>query len=99
MLKTTEISATSGAVDAYKPWAYIQSTSRPKSITSGLYNKDITIVNDVYSIVSKFGALLIDAARFVIYDRHMFIVQATDNRIPITEEQKYPALELELQLN
>ena len=23
MLKTTEISATSGAVDAYKPWAYI----------------------------------------------------------------------------
>ncbi len=56
MLKTTEISATSGAGDAYKPWAYMQSTSRPKSITSGLYNKDITIVNDGSSVISKFGA-------------------------------------------
>ncbi len=36
------------------------------------------IVNDDSSIVHKFEAPLTDNARVVIYDRHMFIVQATE---------------------
>jgi hypothetical protein len=46
-------------------------------VTSGLYYKHITIVNYDSSIVNKFGASLTDDARVIIYDRHMFIVQAT----------------------
>ncbi len=42
-----------------------------------MYYKDITIVNDNSSIVNKFGASLIDADRVIIYNHHMFIVQAT----------------------
>ncbi len=34
------------------------------------------IVNNNSSIVNKFEASLIDDARIIIYDRHMFIVQA-----------------------
>ena len=44
----------------------------------GLYYKHITIVNYDSSIFNKFGALLTDDARGVIYDRQMFIVQATE---------------------
>jgi hypothetical protein len=36
------------------------------------------IVNDDFSIVNKLEALLTDDARVIIYDRQMFIVQATD---------------------
>jgi hypothetical protein len=43
----------------------------------GLYYKQITIVNDNSSIINKFEASLTDDARVIIYDRHMFIVQAT----------------------
>jgi hypothetical protein len=39
--------------------------------------KHITIVNYVSSIVNKLGASLTDNASVIIYDRHMFIVQAT----------------------
>ncbi len=35
------------------------------------------IVNDNSSIVNKLGASLTDDARVIIYDSHMFIVQAT----------------------
>ena len=42
-----------------------------------LYYKHITIVNYNSIIVNKFGASLTDDAIVVIYDRHMFIVQAT----------------------
>jgi hypothetical protein len=35
------------------------------------------IVNDDSSIVNKFEASLTDEARVIIYDHHMFIVQAT----------------------
>jgi hypothetical protein len=45
--------------------------------TSGLYYKHLTIVNYDSSFINKFGASLTDDARVVIYDRHMFIVQAT----------------------
>jgi hypothetical protein len=44
---------------------------------SGLYYKLMTIVNDDSRVVNKLEASLIDDARVVIYDRHMFIVQAT----------------------
>jgi hypothetical protein len=37
----------------------------------------MTIVNDDPRVVKKLEASLSDGARVVIYDRHMFIVQAT----------------------
>ncbi len=43
----------------------------------GRYYKHMTIVNDDYSVVSEQSFLLIDDARGVIYDRRMFIIQAT----------------------
>ncbi len=46
---------------------------------SGLYNKHITIVIYDSNIINKFGPSLTDDARAVIYDCHMFIVQATDH--------------------
>ena len=45
--------------------------------TSGLYYKSLTIVNDDSRVVNKLEASLTDNARVVIYDHHMFIVQAT----------------------
>ena len=44
----------------------------------GLYYKLMMIVNDDSRFVNKLEASLADDARVVIYDRHMFIVQATD---------------------
>ncbi len=44
---------------------------------SGLYYKRETIVNFASSGVNKLRATLNDDARVVIYDHHMFIVQAT----------------------
>jgi hypothetical protein len=53
-------------------------------ITCGLYYKLITIVNDDSSVVSKWMlqtvASLIDDARVVIYDRNMFIIDATGGK-------------------
>ncbi len=49
--------------------------------SSCLYYKLIMIVNYESSIVNKFGASPTDDARVVIYDRHMFIVQATGRKI------------------
>jgi hypothetical protein len=36
------------------------------------------IINDDSRVINKLEALLIDDASAVVYDRHMFIVQATD---------------------
>ncbi len=44
---------------------------------NGLYYKRFMIVNDNSRIINKLGALIIDAAKIIIYDCHMFIVQAT----------------------
>ncbi len=44
--------------------------------TSGLYCKPMTIVNDDSRVVNKLEASLTDDARGIIYNRHMFIVQA-----------------------
>jgi hypothetical protein len=45
--------------------------------TCGLYYKSMTIVNDDSRVVNKLEASLTDNTRVVIYERHMFIVQAT----------------------
>jgi len=44
----------------------------------GLYYKHVTIVNYASSGVNKLRASLNDDARVIIYDYHMFIVQATE---------------------
>jgi hypothetical protein len=44
---------------------------------SGLYYKHVTIENYASSGINRLKASLNDNARFVIYNRHMFIVQAT----------------------
>ncbi len=43
----------------------------------GLYYKPIKIVNDDSGVINKLETSLTDDARVVIYDCHMFIVQAT----------------------
>ncbi len=47
------------------------------STICGLYYKHVMIVNDDSSIINKFRTSLTDNTRVVIYDCHMFIVQAT----------------------
>ncbi len=42
-----------------------------------MYYKHVRILNHDSNIATKFGASLTDDARVVIYDHHMFIVQAT----------------------
>ncbi len=46
------------------------------SITSGLYYKPATIVNDDSRVIDKLETSLTDDARVVIYDHHMFIIKA-----------------------
>ncbi len=46
-------------------------------VTSGLYYKLMTIVNDDSMVINELEASLTDDTRVVIYDRHVFIVQAT----------------------
>ncbi len=48
-----------------------------KVVSSGLYYKHITIVNDDTTVTPQFGALLTDDARVIIYNCNMFIIQAT----------------------
>jgi hypothetical protein len=51
-----------------------------KGSASGLYYKHTTIVKYHTSIINKLEALLTVNARVVIYDRHVFIVQATGHQ-------------------
>ncbi len=44
---------------------------------SGLYCKPMTIVNSNSRVVNRLETSLTDDAKVVIYDRHMYIVQAT----------------------
>jgi hypothetical protein len=46
-------------------------------MSRGLYYKPVMIVNDNSRVITKFETSLTDDARVVIYDHHMFIVQAT----------------------
>jgi len=56
-------------------WNFLSFTS---TLVCGLYYKPITIVNDDSSIVNELETSLIDDALVIIYDHHMFIVQATN---------------------
>ncbi len=47
----------------------------------GFYYKHVTIVNDDSSVINKWSFKLIDDPRVVTYDRHKFIIQATEVRI------------------
>ncbi len=49
-----------------------------KSEINGLYYKPMTIINEDSRVIHKLEASLIDDARDVIYDCHMFIIQSTD---------------------
>jgi len=44
---------------------------------SGFYYKYVMIVNDNSGVISKWSFKLIDDTRVIIYDRNMFIIQAT----------------------
>ncbi len=46
--------------------------------SSGLYYKPMTIVNDDSRVVNKLETSVTHDDRVVIYDRHVFIVQATE---------------------
>ncbi len=46
---------------------------------SGLYYKPMVIVNDDSRVINKLETSNTGDARVVIYDRHMFIVQATEH--------------------
>ncbi len=50
------------------------------SVTSGLYYKPITIINDDSRVINKLETSLTDNTRVVVYDCHMFIVQAIGSR-------------------
>jgi hypothetical protein len=41
----------------------------------------MTIINDDSRVINKLEASLTDDARVIIYDHHMFIVQATRRRV------------------
>ncbi len=52
----------------------------------------MTIVHDDARIVNKLDASLTDDARVIIYDRHMFIVQATGLPDPLDENKGFVKL-------
>jgi hypothetical protein len=52
-----------------------------RDLISGLYYKPMTIVNDDSRVFNKFEASLTDDTRVVIYNHHMFIVQATSGKV------------------
>jgi len=53
------------------------SEPRIVKVPCGLHYKHMMIVSYASSIINKLEALLTDHARVVIYDHHVFIVQAT----------------------
>jgi hypothetical protein len=48
-------------------------------VTSDMNYKPMTIVNGDSRVVNKLEDSLTNDARVIIYDRHMFIVQATES--------------------
>ncbi len=72
-------------------WVYVLSLliSQPATLTvpsfmfearnfSGFYYKHMTIVNDDSSVINMWSFKLIDGPRVVTYNRHKFIMQATE---------------------
>jgi hypothetical protein len=64
----------------------------PTMTTCGLYYKHVTMVNYASSSVNKLRASLNDDARVVIYDHHMFIVQATGRKVQDYYPGSHPLL-------
>jgi hypothetical protein len=62
-------------------------------MSSSLYYKPMMIVNDDSRVVIKLETSLTDKAEVVIYDRHMFIVQATGGNKPPHLASKYQTRE------
>ncbi len=50
---------------------------KSKCRTSGFYNKHVMIVSDDSRVINKLETSLTYGARVIMYDHHMFIVQAT----------------------
>ncbi len=50
---------------------------RSGKVRGALYCKHMVMLNDDSSIINKLGASLTDDARVIIYNHHVFIVQAT----------------------
>ncbi len=48
-----------------------------RNVICGLYYKHITIINDNSSVFNKWQVSLTDNTRVIIYNRNMFIIQAT----------------------
>ncbi len=75
------------STDFFKPLKVVQPTvikgldhpGQQGSIspTCGLYYKPMRIVNDDSRVITKLETSVTDDTRVVIYDHHMFIVQAT----------------------
>ncbi len=47
----------------------------------------MTIVNDDSRVINKLESSLTDDASIIIYDRHMFIVQATGQTLQLIQSQ------------
>jgi hypothetical protein len=60
---------------------YLQIFNNTDKHTGGLYYKPMMIVNDESRVINKLEASLTDDARVIIYDCHMFIVQATGMKL------------------
>ncbi len=54
--------------------------------TCGLYYKHITIVNVDSSVINKLETSLTDDTRVIIFNHHMFIVQATAGNASISTD-------------
>jgi len=60
----------------------VQVPSPPHTLKiSGLYYKPMMIVNNDSRVITKRETSVTDDTRVVIYDHHMFIVQATERCI------------------
>jgi hypothetical protein len=57
--------------------------------SSGLQYKPMTILNDDSRVINKLEASLTDDARVIIYDCHMFIVQASGQYWLFSDAQEY----------
>jgi hypothetical protein len=75
MKKINSFLYSSGCVNICCLWFYFMTVN----LTCGLYYKHRRIVNYASSVVTKLETLLTDDTRVVIYNRPVFVVQATDH--------------------
>jgi hypothetical protein len=55
------------------------------TMSCDLYYKPMMIVDDDFRVVNNLEASLTDDARVVVYNRHMFIVQATGVLVAVSQ--------------